>query len=375
MAKRADELEDFSRLVRALYASLMAERPWYGFLTELRDQLHAQFATLIVSRAVSVAPSLLVSPHGDPKGIEDYCDHLFRINPFTDLPEGKVVSQFEHLTERGFKQSAFYRDYLQFEDTSHILGFDLRTGGFLTQIRITRTAGGAPYSIDERERCERIIPHIRQAMDIYQRLENSRSEHEVYSGAVEQFALGAIILDAHNDILRCNPIAEAILDEGDGLVRSGRRLMLASAGGDAEFRAFLRDAAANAGGAHIFRLERPSGRRAIGIFARPIASPDYLQATGAPALALYLADPERRMMVDIGALRELFDLTPMEASIAASLANGLTVQESAVRLGIAHNTVRAHLRSIYAKLGVTRQSQLVHLILTSLPDLAAAGAL
>ena len=370
MAKQAGELEDFSRLVRALYASLMAERPWHDFLTELRDQLRAEYATLIVSRAASVAPSLLVSPQGDPKGIEDYCDHLFRINPFTDLPEGKVVSQFEHLTERGFKQSAFYRDYLQFEDTSHILGFDLDTGGFVTQIRITRTAGGAPYGADERGRCERIIPHIRQAMELYQRLENSRSEQRVYSGAVEQFALGAIILDAQHLILRCNPIAEAILAEGDGLVRAGRRLTLASARDDAAFRAFLRDTAASAGGAPVFRLERPSGRRAIGILARPIAAPDYLQATGAPALALYLADPERRMMVDIAALRELFDLTQMEAAIAASLANGLTVQESAIRLGVAHNTARAHLRSIYAKVGVTRQSQLVHLILTSLPDLA-----
>ncbi|WP_380876562.1 LuxR family transcriptional regulator [Sphingomonas sp. DBB INV C78] len=369
MNRATNDIEDFSRLVRALYASLVAEQPWHGFLTELRDQLNAQFATLIVSRAASFAPSLMVTPLGKAQDIADYCDHMFRIDPFTDLPEGKVVSQFEHLTEKGFKQSAFYRDYLQFEDTSHILGFDLRTGGFVTAIRVTRTSGGEPYTAEERTRCERIIPHIRQAMDIYQRLETSRSEHQVYSGAVEQFALGAVILDEHNNIIRCNPIAEAILEEADGIGRAGRRLTLDNAAADADFRAFLKDARAASG--HVFRIERPSGRRDIGIVARTIATPDYLHAGSAPALALYLGDPERQMQVNAEALRELFNLTPTEAAISACVANGLSVQESAERLGIASNTVRAHLRSIFAKTGVARQSQLVHLVHTSLPELAA----
>lgn len=368
----ADELDDFSRLVRALYASLIADAPWHGFLTELRDQLDAQFATLIVSRGAGAAPSLMVSPMGDPKGIEDYCDHLFRIDPFTDLPEGRVVSQFEHLTERGYKQSAFYRDYLQFEDTSHILGFDLRTGGFATRIRITRTGGGAAFDARERRCCDRIIPHIRQAMEIYQRLEASRSEHAVYSGAIEQFALGAIILDEHNDVIRCNAVAQAILTEMDGIALAGRRLTLGKAGADNEFRAFLRMSRAAPGGPNpVFRVERPSGRRDIGIIARPVATADYLHAAGAPALALYLADPERQMQVNARALRELFDLTPTEAAISACVANGLSVRESAARLGIASNTVRTHLRSIFAKTGVSRQSQLVHLVHTSVPELAA----
>ncbi|ARS26569.1 helix-turn-helix transcriptional regulator [Sphingomonas sp. KC8] len=369
-----DDLEDFSRLVRALYASLVADQPWYGFLTELRDQMNAQFATLIVSRAASSAPSLMVTPLGKPQDIEAYCDHLFRIDPFTDLPEGKVISQFEHLNEGAFKQSAFYREYLQFEGTSHILGFDLRTAGFMTCIRVTRTSGKPPYDVEERTRCERIIPHIRQAMDIYQRLETSRSEHAVYSGAVEQFALGAIILDAQNNILRCNPVADAILDEADGIQRTGRRLTLDNATADADFRAFLRDArtTAEAAAGHVFRVERPSGRRDIGIVARPIETPDYLHAGSAPALALYLGDPERQMQVNAQALRELFNLTPTEAAISACVANGLSVHESAERLGIASNTVRAHLRSIFAKTGVARQSQLVHLVHTSLPELTGA---
>nr|MDT0253635.1 LuxR C-terminal-related transcriptional regulator [Endozoicomonas sp.] len=51
------------------------------------------------------------------------------------------------------------------------------------------------------------------------------------------------------------------------------------------------------------------------------------------------------------------------------LANGLTLDETAEELGISRNTARAHLRSIFSKTGVTRQTMLVRLILKSVATL------
>ena len=52
--------------------------------------------------------------------------------------------------------------------------------------------------------------------------------------------------------------------------------------------------------------------------------------------------------------------------LAAALASGRSLVEAADTLGIAHNTARAHLRSIFAKTGARRQSQLVHLLRSGL---------
>ncbi|HET8612969.1 MAG TPA: LuxR C-terminal-related transcriptional regulator, partial [Sphingomonas sp.] len=68
---------------------------------------------------------------------------------------------------------------------------------------------------------------------------------------------------------------------------------------------------------------------------------------------------------------ELLGLTAAEAAIAARLADGSALADIAAELGIAHNTARAHLRAIYAKTGVNRQSRLVHLIHHSLAGLSA----
>ncbi len=51
------------------------------------------------------------------------------------------------------------------------------------------------------------------------------------------------------------------------------------------------------------------------------------------------------------------------------LANGLTLDEASEELDISRNTARAHLRSIFSKTGVTRQTVLVRLILRSVATL------
>lgn len=358
-------------LITALYGSLVEDEPWRAFLSRLRQYMQAKHATLIITRSPATPPSLMITPTADPSHIEAYRDHLFRIDPFVNLPEGEVVSLHDFLGD--FTESEFNRDYLQFEDAAHILGVDLHgSGGFETRLRITRARGDSAFTVADRQRCAAIVPHLRQAIEIFQRLEASRSEHAVYSGAIEQFAVGTIILDRQYNVIRHNSIADGILKEADGIALSGTRIVLATPGQDAAFRAFLKKVPGEEGDAqgHIFRVQRPSGKRDLGVVARPVATPDFLHAGSAPAIALFLGDPERQFDVTSDALRELFELTRTESRIAACLANGLTVQDSADRLGIAINTARAHLRAIYAKTGVCRQSQLVHLIHTSMPELA-----
>ena len=370
MAAEPASTSELLPLITALYGSLVEDEPWGPQHAHPGPQIYAPQTTLIVTRSPATPPSLMITPTADPAHIEAYRDHLFRIDPFINLPEGEVVSLHDFLGD--FTQSEFNRDYLQFEDAAHILGVDLHgSGGFETRLRITRARGDNAFTAEDRQRCAAIVPHLRQAIEIFQRLEASRSEHAVYSGAIEQFAVGTIILDRQYNVIRHNSIADEILKEADGILLSGARIVLATPGQDAAFRAFLKKVPGEGDAqGHIFRVQRPSGKRDLGVVARPVATPDFLHAGSAPAIALFLGDPERQFDVTSDALRELFELTRTESRIAACLANGLTVQDSADRLGIAINTARAHLRAIYAKTGVCRQSQLVHLIHTSMPELA-----
>ena len=68
-------------------------------------------------------------------------------------------------------------------------------------------------------------------------------------------------------------------------------------------------------------------------------------------------------------LQQLFTFTYTEAQLAVGLAKGMCLKDIESELKILHNTARAHLRSMFLKADVSRQSQLVSLITSSLVPL------
>jgi DNA-binding CsgD family transcriptional regulator len=119
------------------------------------------------------------------------------------------------------------------------------------------------------------------------------------------------------------------------------------------------------------RAERPSGKRDFGLIVKPAPQPRYLDGQHISAIVVFISDPDRHTAMAPASLAKLFGLTPAEAALSVLLADGLTLDEAAHELSIARNTVRAHLRSIFAKTGVTRQTMLVRLIVTSLAQLGS----
>lgn len=74
--------------------------------------------------------------------------------------------------------------------------------------------------------------------------------------------------------------------------------------------------------------------------------------------------------LDAAVIQTLFDLTPAEARVARMLAEGATIDEVSVALGLSDSTVRGHLKAVFRKCGVHRQSELVALLR---PPLRPAG--
>lgn len=65
---------------------------------------------------------------------------------------------------------------------------------------------------------------------------------------------------------------------------------------------------------------------------------------------------------DLRVICGLFDLTRTEALVAQRLTSGLSIDDIAIELKIARETVRSHIKSVFRKTGVGRQAQLVGLL-------------
>jgi DNA-binding CsgD family transcriptional regulator len=77
---------------------------------------------------------------------------------------------------------------------------------------------------------------------------------------------------------------------------------------------------------------------------------------------LTITDPEAPPKSRADLLMKLFRLTPAEARVAMFLTAGLESGEIAARTRTTNHTVRSHLKSIFQKTQVERQSQLTRLI-------------
>jgi DNA-binding CsgD family transcriptional regulator len=86
-------------------------------------------------------------------------------------------------------------------------------------------------------------------------------------------------------------------------------------------------------------------------------NPMVKQAVVAMAAALARAEGQRERR-----LRDEYDLTPTETRVALHLADGGTVATCARAMGLAESTVRTHLKSVFAKTGISRQAQLPRLL-------------
>ena len=356
----------FSDLLLGLYAGLLADTPWEDFLRDLALYLDASYATLILTMPGASRPGTLVAPGGNPRTAEDYIESYFTSDPFRGLPEGKVTA-FADFVQGDARTSDFWRDFLEAAGGDQILGVDLRfDSGFEARFRITRDSSRSNFGGAERDALQDLVPHLRGALRLFERLQAAGAEDGVYRGVVEQMGVAAIILDHDGKLVRANAVAERLLAEGDGLALAGGRLRLAA--GDAHraldklLRLLRAEGDPAAAPPQRFRIERPSGRRDLAVVAKAVTTPAFMRGGKGAALALFVSDPGQDAAPDPEAIRDLFQLTRMEAMLAAALAGGGSLVEAADRLGIAHNTARSHLRSIFAKTGARRQSQLVHLL-------------
>ena len=84
-----------------------------------------------------------------------------------------------------------------------------------------------------------------------------------------------------------------------------------------------------------------------------------------PSIAVLANDPEHAPALDVQMLRDWYGLTPAEARVAVLLASGFSLDEIVERLGIGANTVRTHLKSIFAKTDTRRQGELIRLLLSN----------
>jgi DNA-binding CsgD family transcriptional regulator len=81
-----------------------------------------------------------------------------------------------------------------------------------------------------------------------------------------------------------------------------------------------------------------------------------------PACAAFVIDPLKRQTVGAQQLMDAYGLTKAEARVAATASSGRTTAEAGLALGLSPNTVKTHLRRVFAKTDTNGHAELAALL-------------
>jgi DNA-binding CsgD family transcriptional regulator len=176
------------------------------------------------------------------------------------------------------------------------------------------------------------------------------------TGVLDLLRDAVLVVGRDARLLGMNRAARALLREGDGLLASAGGVVASS---PAATLLLLRSIECAARG-EIGKLRVPRvGRAPLALRVEP-----HPGTAGAAVAVVFASDPEAHGLGG-KALGERYGLTRTEAVVARRLAAGTDLEHIANELRISINTVRGHLKQIFAKTCTHRQAELVSRLLGS----------
>jgi DNA-binding CsgD family transcriptional regulator len=368
---------ELSALLDSIYEGATQTPPWRSFLALLSERLNCPFVTLILRPPSQDWSGVMIhAGNVTAEGMSSYNTHFFALDPFMGIPDNQVVTAAELIGEKAWLDSTFYREFLEPHNILHVLGADLKVeGGIECRLRLCRGPEAAPFSASDKEACRQLLSHLKRAVKMHSTLGRLEVERQMYAGAVDRMLIGTIVLSERGEIIKINQHGQEILAEADGLKLVKGALQAEYGQEHRELQWLIKEAlkrGTTGTGPTVVEalsLTRPSGRGKIGVLVRAAPDDEWHEGPERPAVVIFLRDPDSRSQPSHEIVMRLFDLTPAEAVLATHLADGMTLDEASEELGIRRNTARAHLRSIFSKTGVTRQTTLVRVLLNSVVTL------
>ncbi len=368
---------DEQEFVGLLYDAALGRLSWQVVVERMAAVLGSQTSSLIAhdplrDRTAILGMHCLTDDYIDVYGSSFFEHDLWTQQALRRQIYDRPALGVEVVSEDEWRRSVIYNEFLRPRtDAFHLVGGMLRLedGGVLA-IGCHRPSSVTAFTADHKARLGRLMPHLRRAVEVYQRLGDAGAVAEAARRSFDSVADGVIQLGSDGRIVQVNAAAEAILRAGDGLLRVGNRLRAVARAENVRLQSLLEAVTRMTGGGYVegerrssMTVSRSSAKRPYGVSVSPLGLDRIVLSRSQPAALVIVGDPEAQRPIDIEMLQELHGLTDAEARVVAGLAMGSSLREIAQARDVSINTVRTLVARAMAKTGTNTQLALVKLVL------------
>lgn len=368
--------QNFVAAVEAVYSAAAAPARWPQALQSIADCSGDVGAILIYQRDDG-SYGTIGSPALDAARLEYDRDEWWRqdVRFSRSVPRGyfartDAITERDVVTSEEIETHPFYAKFLRSHGLKWFGAVSISPDPHVAAaLSVQRSQDKAPFSDAELAVIARLGRHVENALRLGVRLINAEGSQQALTDVLARLGVGVFLLDATGRVIFANAAAEQICG-GELSVVQGRLTAQAAASQDALRSAIARanlDDDATTLTAPPQRVLVPGqgqgGFLAIHILpvrAEPGDGVETLLIDVSAIAVVTRAQPGEP--ADPALVRDLFGLTLAEARVAALIGAGLAPRNASLTLGISEETARTTLKRVFAKVGVSRQSELTALL-------------
>ena len=214
---------------------------------------------------------------------------------------------------------------------------------------------------------QRLLPHIQQFVRVRQALVRAGARSSTVTALLDNPRIGVLELDRRGRILEGNDRARSILRRGDGLLDRNGMLRARAPADQVRLERLVGDALPASGAVAVsgsLVLRRSSMVPPFVVHVKPVGGPQPDHGARHVAALVLIVEPGRPHRIDPDLVATTLELTPAETRVAVWLAEGNSVGDMADATGHTKAAIYWHLQQIYQKHSISRQADLVRLVLS-----------
>lgn len=360
---------DEVRLIDDIYAAALDPSRWVGVMESLSDAVGGLRGCLTRIDARTGEGHEAILFRSDPMWVDAYAQHFGAVNVFMSKAptkgSGPVSTEAACLPRDDYLRSEYYNDFMRPQDVERAMFIRLGLSGTIeSNINIGKRTGEA-FDQADIDLAARLQPHLVRAYEIGRQLEGPVGVARNLVAALQHSSHALYLVSPDGALAFANAAGERLLARERGLAVMNGRLTALHAEAARRMEALFADAAYRGGprSGGAMSVPSPTGGLPLALRTSPLPLDEGPIFRAAAPVLVAVTDLEAQVRAPEEELKLLFGLSTAEARLAAAVFEGLTLPEAAERFQVSVNTTRFQLSRVFDKTGVTRQADLVKLMM------------
>ena len=370
--------DTFDRILASLYEAALDDGRWPAASALIDDALGAEGNALVVG-ADQPGGDVRIFYAGfyyrgerntelEREYFDDYYARDERIPRLRKLPDSRLVHCGDLYTDEELKNSPSYNEALSRGHTQDSINvrLDGPSGSRIVWV-VNDPVDTGGWSSRQIELIRRLLPHVRQYVSVRLALADAGALGSSFDELLAATGCGIVQLDGRGRILAANDRARELLRAANGLLDQGGMLSASWPEDDANLQRLVARALPPLGApgtAGSMMVRRSGMQPPLKLQVVPAGNQEAEFRAWPVAVLVFITLPRSLTRLNPDLVEASLGLTPAESRVAVLLAEGKTVGQIAAAVGREQSTIRTHVRHIFGKHGITRQVDLVRLVLS-----------